>query len=212
MTVLDDARKLAADCDEELHFERRVKRELQRLIAEIERLESELESIGAGGVGPLMPVASYSEIPNSSNHLKQHLNMVPKGWKLVPDEPTMSMQHAALISSRAHGPVSTGECNALPIRYELGASAMIYRAMLAAAPQPPTAEQSSAVEQPQGERHPGVLMPSRSLVDQVIRELTRYCNTGEMDDAESLLASLQFSIDPAQQPPQDEPAPLELKA
>ena len=66
---------------------------------------------------------------------------VPVGWKLMPDEPTMSMQHAALISSRAHGPVSTGECNALPISYELGASAMIYRAMLAAAPQPPALEQ-----------------------------------------------------------------------
>ena len=51
---------------------------------------------------------------------------------------------------------------------------------------------------------PGVLMPSRSLVDQVIREIARYCNTGEMDDAESLLAELQFSIDPAQQPPTTE--------
>ena len=51
---------------------------------------------------------------------------------------------------------------------------------------------------------PGVLMPSRSLVDQVIRELARYCNTGEMDDAESLLASLQFSLDPNQQPPTTE--------
>ena len=73
-----------------------------------------------------------------------------------------------------------------------------------AAPQPPTTEQSSVVEQPQGERHPGVLMPSRSLVDQVIREIARYCNTGEMDDAESLLASLQFSLDPDQQPPTTE--------
>lgn len=54
MTVLDHARKLVADCDEELHFERRVKRALKCLIAEIERLESELESIGAGGVGPLI--------------------------------------------------------------------------------------------------------------------------------------------------------------
>ena len=69
---------------------------------------------------------------------EQNLDMVPEGWKLVPDEPTMSMQHAALISSRAHGPVSTGKSNALPISYELGASAMVYRSMLAAAPQPQT--------------------------------------------------------------------------
>lgn len=65
---------------------------------------------------------------------------------------------------------------------------------------------------------PGVLMPSRSLVDQVIRELARYCNTGEMDDAESLLAGLQLSIDPAQQPPTteqssavDQPEPAYLR-
>lgn len=51
---------------------------------------------------------------------------------------------------------------------------------------------------------PGVLIPSQSLMDQVIREIARYCNTGEMDDAESLLASLQFSIDPNQQPPTTE--------
>lgn len=62
----------------------------------------------------------------------------------------------------------------------------------------------AALEQPQGEQEPGVLMPSRSLVDQVIQELARYCNTGEMDDAESLLASLQFSLDPDQQPPTTE--------
>jgi len=79
---------------------------------------------------------------------EQNLNMIPAGWKLVPDEPTMSMQHAALISSRAHGPVSTGECNALPISYELGASAMIYRAMLAASPQPPALEQVQANPSP----------------------------------------------------------------
>lgn len=58
MTVLDHARKLVADCDDEVHFERRVKRALKCLIAEIERLEAGLESIGAGGVGPLMPTAA----------------------------------------------------------------------------------------------------------------------------------------------------------
>ena len=77
MTVLDHARKLVADCDEELHFERRVKRALKCLIAEIERLESELESIGAGGVGPLMPVANSPEIPDNSDHIEQQLDMVP---------------------------------------------------------------------------------------------------------------------------------------
>lgn len=52
----------------------------------------------------------------------------------------------------------------------------------------------------------------RTLLNRSIQEIVRYCNTGEMDDAESLLASLQFSIDPAQQPPKDEPAPLEFRA
>lgn len=203
MTTEQSPEWLIENADHGIAFEVACASALQRLLTENAELQQQLEAIGAGGVGPLMPVASSPEIPDSSDHLELHLNMVPKGWKLVPDEPTMSMQHAALISSRAHGPVSTSKCNALPISYELGASAMIYRAMLAAAPQPPTTEQSSAVERPQGERHPGVLMPSRSLVDQVIRELARYCNTGEMDDAESLLADLQLSIDPAQQPPQE---------
>lgn len=72
----------------------------------------------------------------------------PEGWKLVPVEPTMSMQHAALIESRSHGPVSTGECNALPITYELGASAIVYRAMLDAAPKPPVLDQTQAEQEP----------------------------------------------------------------
>lgn len=53
------------------------------------------------------------------------------------------------------------------------------------------------------EQHLGMVTLPRPQVDLIIQELARYCNTGEMDDAESLLAGLQLSIDPAQQPPQE---------
>lgn len=102
---------LIANADHGVAFERACASALERLLTENANLQQQLEAIGAGGVGPLMP---------------------------------------------------------------------------------PVAER------------PGVPMPSRSLVDQVIREIARYCNTGEMDDAESLLAELQCSIDPAQQPPTTE--------
>ena len=92
--------------------------------------------------------ALRAALEQPQNHIPDAWNMVPAGWKLVPVEPTMSMQHAALIESRSHGPVSTGECNALPITYELGASAIVYRAMLDAAPRPP------AVDQPQLKHDP----------------------------------------------------------
>jgi hypothetical protein len=131
MTVLDHARKLVADCDEELHFERRVKRALKCLIAEIERLESELESIGAGGVGPLMPIANSPEIPDSSDQGGQHLDMVQAGWKLVPVKPTRDMLTKwikAVVVSNTTAPD-------------------LYQAMLAAAPQPPAVKDSLTVEQ-----------------------------------------------------------------
>ena len=54
------------------------------------------------------------------------------------------------------------------------------------------------------EQHLDMVPLPRPQVDLIIQELARYCNTGEVDDAESLLASLQFSLDPSQQPPTTE--------
>ena len=73
------------------------------------------------------------------DHSEQNLNMIPAGWKLVPDEPTCGMVLAGEHSMKQHD----------FFRLDAG-----YRAMLAAAPQHPTTEQSSAVEQPQGEQEP----------------------------------------------------------
>ena len=58
------------------------------------------------------------------NHIEQHLGMVPAGWKLVPVEPTDDM-HRAAVRTVVH---CTGNDDFPPA---------VYRAMLAAAPQPP---------------------------------------------------------------------------
>lgn len=131
MTDMTRTLKMISDCDEEVHFERQVKRELLRLhdlivktdamantqAARIAELEAQLYAVGAGGVGPLMPVVEH------------------------PDNETVPVP--------------------------------------------------------------------RQLADSAIREIARYCNTGEMDDAESLLAGLSFSIDPDQQPPAPQTADTE---
>lgn len=55
MTDMTRTLKLINDCDEEILFERQVKRELLRLVSTIERLEAQLYAVGAGGVsGPVM--------------------------------------------------------------------------------------------------------------------------------------------------------------
>ena len=65
---------------------------------------------------------------------------VPAGWKLVPVEPTEKMiDIGRSLSSFPDG---------------------VYRAMLAAAPQPPTTEQSSVVQQPKGEQEPDAWLHS----------------------------------------------------
>lgn len=63
------------------------------------------------------------------NHVEQHLGMVPAGWKLVPVEPTDDMLYD--IQEFSH---------ILPPRGK-----RIWAHMLAAAPQPPTTEDSSVV-------------------------------------------------------------------
>lgn len=48
-------------------------------------LEAQLEAVGAGGVGPLMAPASHPEIPDSSGHCEQDLNMVRQAKQKASD-------------------------------------------------------------------------------------------------------------------------------
>lgn len=79
------------------------------------------------------------------NHIPGVRNMVPTGWKLVPVEPTVEMMDA--------GGAATRRCYQHLNKGEVMCS-YVYRHMLDAAPQPPTTDQSSAVQQPQGEQEP----------------------------------------------------------
>jgi len=72
-----------------------------------------------------------------SDHCEQHLDMVPA-------VPTASMMNEWCDA----------ECAASPHLHQSDAMKAGYRAMLDAAPQPPTAEDSSVVVQPQGEQKP----------------------------------------------------------
>jgi hypothetical protein len=74
--------------------------------------------------------------------------MSEQGWRLVPVEPTPAMKEAAHDASRQLGPVEPDAPelgNALPVGYELWSAGFVYRAMLAAAPQPQPAQASAQV-------------------------------------------------------------------
>ena len=90
--------------------------------------------------------ALRAALEQPQNHCKQNLDRVPAGWKLVPVEPTDDMLYD--IQEFSH---------ILPPRGK-----RIWAHMLAAAPQPPTTEQSSAV-QPQGEQEPFAWISPRAL-------------------------------------------------
>ena len=84
---------------------------------------------------------AVKELRAALEQLKNHVpgagNMVPAGWKLVPSDAT----HKWVENLADRGMRISGLASAISD-------------MLAAAPQPPTTEQSSAVEQPQGEQEP----------------------------------------------------------
>ena len=93
-------------------------RDLRRQVAD---LEAQLYAVGAGGVGS----------PVTAGHHAQLLNMVPSGWKLVPEEPIATMLNAwceAETESSAH-------------QHTSDVMRAGYRAMLAAAPKPPVTDQ-----------------------------------------------------------------------
>ena len=94
---------------------------------------------------------------------------IPPNWKLVPVEPTNKM---------------AGEYWKYNDRTDV-VMRDAWKALLAAAPQPPV------VEQPQGTRHETAI-PDK-LASQAIDALASYCNTGEIEGADDLLASLLYS-------------------
>ena len=81
------------------------------------------------------------------NHVPDAGNMMPAGWKLVPVVPTIRQMAAMGPAIRACYNMDGVSGNVVDV----------YRAMLAAAPQPPTTEQSSVV-QPQVEQEPVAFM------------------------------------------------------
>jgi len=100
-------------------------------------------------VGAINALRAALEQPQ--DHFPNAGNRVPTGWKLVPVEPTKDMKAAGAFAAmdqvrRSYNPPSAY----IPVD---SMALLSYRAMIAAAPQPPTTEQSSAV-QPQVEQEP----------------------------------------------------------
>lgn len=121
------------------------------LRARITDLEDMLAAVGAGGVGPLMPITVQHQGKSSGDNELQRktgdlittaappqTDGIPPNWQLVPMEPTIRQMAAMGPAIRACYDMDGVSGNVIDV----------YRAMLAAAPKPPTTEQSSVVEQP----------------------------------------------------------------
>lgn len=87
--------------------EQRAAAELRRLHAENQQLRADLEAVGAGGVGPLIPATvQHQREPSSDNELQRKTGDLittaappqsggnPPNWQLVPVEPTPEMLDA----------------------------------------------------------------------------------------------------------------------
>ena len=88
---------------------------------EISSLQTQLEAVGAGGVGPLVGAAVQQVT-------------APDGWQLVPAEPTKEMKAAAVKFANGNAVYKNVSAGVLEI--EEGIYGEAYEAMLAAAPQP----------------------------------------------------------------------------
>lgn len=128
---------------------------LTRLRTRIKQLEEMLAAVGAGGVGPLVSTAvqhqhdfgGKNDLQRKADDSVTSCSTTAADWKLVPVEPTDDMLYD--IQEFSH---------ILPPRGK-----RIWAHMLAAAPQPPTVKESSAVQQPRGEQEPfTVLVRKRS--------------------------------------------------
>lgn len=101
--------QMARDCNS---------RRVIELQAKVRELEDMLAAVGAGGVEPL----------RKADHFRDATQMVPQGWKLVPVDPTLAMVRAGRDT-----PLAGEADDDSPEDYRC-----VYRAMLAAAPEPPT--------------------------------------------------------------------------
>lgn len=127
--------------------------------------------------------ALRAALDQPQNHVPDAGNMVPAGWKLVPEEPTDDMREAGKVA-HYEAETRTSDSDAWILTgfaHRVVRASYIYRAMLAAAPQPPATQR-------------GISAPNARLI-QVIDALTSYCKTGEIDGADDLLAELLFERD-----------------
>lgn len=116
-----------------------------------EHAVASIEMLNAGKWTQVTALAATlrAALDHPKNHVPDAGNMVPAGWKLVPVEPTEKMVDMGRgLSSFPDG---------------------VYRAMLDAAPQPPTTEQSSAVEQPQANQ-PAMTPIAQRKLDSLLTE------------------------------------------
>ena len=107
---------------------------IKTLQARVADLEAQLYAVGAGGVGSTVA---------RQDHPEQRLDMVPAGWKLVPVEPTEEMRDAGK-DAHYEAETRTSDSDAWSLTgfaHRAVRASYIYRAMLAAAPQPPVVEQ-----------------------------------------------------------------------
>lgn len=110
MTDMTRTLKMIADCDDEVHFERKVKRELLRLhdllgkanalarirATRIEELESQLYAVGAGGVSgpvitePAKPVTLHLTMC-ADQHCGNYATCYRAQAKPAPDQPFFAL-------------------------------------------------------------------------------------------------------------------------
>lgn len=132
-----------------------------------EVVEQALEAMTAAmGAGPYKHRCSdaaealRAAFEQPQNHVPDVGNMVQSGWNLVPVEPTEEMLRAGCGSEspamfrESLRRETDGQKTVEMVEKIIQRNLNSYRAMLAAAPQPQTTEQSSAVQQPQGEQEP----------------------------------------------------------
>lgn len=130
----------AHDCAETFHIEMAGYKQQRH-----EALDAEVKQI-SDAIGAL-----HTALEQPQDHPEQRIDMAPPDWKLVPVEPTKGMKAAGAFAAmdqvrRSYNPPGAY----IPVD---SMALLSYRAMLSAAPQPPTAEKSLAV-QPQVEQEP----------------------------------------------------------
>lgn len=110
MTDMTRTLKLINDCDEEILFERQVKRELLRLVSTIERLEAQLYAVGAGGVsGPVMvepekPVTLHLTMC-ADQRCGNYTNCYRAQAKPAPDQPFFALSPRDGETCRLYAPM-----------------------------------------------------------------------------------------------------------